>query len=448
MTEKSFEAIKSVEVTGLFRRFNHKIKFAKDGNIVIITAPNGYGKTVMLRILDSFFNSRLMFFRKLSFKEIAIHLYSGKSILISRAATDLFGENETTENLSITTVGFGDDDGIYDLLKKTANSAVLRYIDRNFPVERVGAGRWLDHPTGEIYSSGDLVLLYSDRLPLKMAAESKVPEWLQNAIDSVQTHLVETQRLLSIEEISDRYNRYNERGHRTSSVVEKDAKDLANQISAVLQQYADESQKLDQSFPKRIIEFEGDPAGDEEEIRSRLGTLAERREALMTTGLIGQAISEPIEPSDRFGESVVRRVLSIYIEDTEQKLSVFDRIYEKIRLFKSILDAYFNFKNIIIDKDVGIQAVDSDTDETIPLSELSSGEQHELVLIYELIFKVSEGSLILIDEPELSLHVAWQKRFIEDLQKIQHLKKLDVAIATHSPQIINDQWNLVQELSA
>lgn len=449
-TKISLEAIKSVEVMGLFRRFHHKIEFSEDGNIVIVTAPNGYGKTVMLRILDSFFSGKIGFFRQLSFEEATIQLFSGKSITITKHSVDLFDDKDHRhETLSIKTKGFGGDSQIHTVSKKSVNSTVLRYIDRNFPVERLGPNRWLDHPTGEVVESSDLVVLYSDRLPPKMAAESSIPEWLQDAFNSVQTHLVETQRLLSIEELGDnRYGRYNDRKIRSSSVVEQDAKDLANQISEVLQQYADESQKLDQSFPKRIIEFHGDQVADEEEIRMRLGALAERREALMITGLIGQSVSDPIEPSERFGESVVRRVLSIYIDDTQQKLSFFDEIYEKIRLFKMILDAYFNFKNILIDKDEGIRAIDNDTGDVIPLSELSSGEQHELVLIYELIFKVSEGSLILIDEPELSLHVAWQKRFIEDLQKIQELKKLDVVIATHSPQIINDQWNLVQELSA
>ena len=37
------------------------------------------------------------------------------------------------------------------------------------------------------------------------------------------------------------------------------------------------------------------------------------------------------------------------------------------------------------------------------LVRLSSGEQHELVLAYDLLFKVKEKSLVLIDEPELSL---------------------------------------------
>ncbi len=229
-------------------------------------------------------------------------------------------------------------------------------------------------------------------------------------------------------------------------VVEKDATDLAERIGRLLQEYANESQKLDQTFPKRIIEFRAEPVSDESEIRESLQELTQKRDDLVSVGLLGQTISESIQPSDIFQEESIRRILAIYVEDTEKKLGIFDEAYAKIRLFKQILDEHFSFKKIAIDPKRGIRAEDSNTGAGIPLSDLSSGEQHELVLIYDLLFKVEEYSLILVDEPELSLHVAWQKNFISDLQKIQEIKKMKVIIATHSPQIIHDRWDLVQEL--
>ena len=92
-------------------------------------------------------------------------------------------------------------------------------------------------------------------------------------------------------------------------------------------------------------------------------------------------------------------------------------------------------------------SIHDDSGKTIPLNELSSGEQHELVLIYNLLFTVSENTLILIDEPDLSLHVGWQKSIISDIERIQNLRSLTVIMATHSPQIINDRWDLAVDLS-
>jgi predicted ATP-binding protein involved in virulence len=80
------------------------------------------------------------------------------------------------------------------------------------------------------------------------------------------------------------------------------------------------------------------------------------------------------------------------------------------------------------------------------LYDLSSGEQHELILIYELLFKVKLNSLVLIDEPEISLHVGWQVDFLKDLQRVLRLVNIDILIATHAPSIIHERWDLTIEL--
>ena len=71
---------------------------------------------------------------------------------------------------------------------------------------------------------------------------------------------------------------------------------------------------------------------------------------------------------------------------------------------------------------------------------LSSGEQHELVLLYDLLFNVEPGTLVLIDEPEISLHVGWQQKFLSDVSDIARLTSLRFVVATHSPQIIHKWW--------
>lgn len=80
--------------------------------------------------------------------------------------------------------------------------------------------------------------------------------------------------------------------------------------------------------------------------------------------------------------------------------------------------------------------------------DLSSGEQHLIILIYELLFKVESNTLLLIDEPELSMHISWQREFVDDLLKIIELNPIDVILATHSPSIINDHSNLMVAFKA
>ena len=94
-----------------------------------------------------------------------------------------------------------------------------------------------------------------------------------------------------------------------------------------------------------------------------------------------------------------------------------------------------------IDKQNGIKII-ANNGRPINPSKLSSGEQHELVLLFELLFKNEKESLILIDEPEISLHISWQKMFLDDLLKIANISPFDAIVATHSTYIVNDKQEL------
>lgn len=77
---------------------------------------------------------------------------------------------------------------------------------------------------------------------------------------------------------------------------------------------------------------------------------------------------------------------------------------------------------------------------------MSSGEQNEIVMLYDMIFDLPDNSILLIDEPENSLHVAWQNMIISDLQRIADEKQLQVIIATHSPTIVRYGKEYVHDL--
>ena len=140
-----------------------------------------------------------------------------------------------------------------------------------------------------------------------------------------------------------------------------------------------------------------------------------------------------------------RNFISVYLKDVKNKLSILDELSNKIDLLITNINKKFGYKKMFIDKKKGL-LFHTDDNKELSLENLSSGEQHEIVLLYEFLFKLKPGSLILIDEPELSLHVGWQTEFLKDLEDVIELSKFDVLIATHSPQIIHDRWDLTVEL--
>ena len=433
------------EASKLFGRFNHKVVLPETNGISIITAPNGYGKSAILRIINSIFNSNFSYLTKIEFEKIRITLGAGKYLTISKTKRE-----KTNASLGLgiefQTSGTGFEAKKFTY-SRNLSASDLRVIERHLPIEKVDNEYWLDYQTDDLLNLDQVLDRYKARLPNRFGTANEIPDWLSSIQNSVNVHFVETQRLLHIDERVDR-RAHGRRQATTTAVVEKNATDLARKIGRLLQSYANKSQIMDQTFPKRILDIQREKVSSEGKIRKDLQELAKKRDELISVGMLDSTMSAPISPSPILKQENIRRILDVYVEDTFEKLNIFDETYGKVNLFKNLLDEHLQFKNIEIDSLRGIRAIDEENGKTIPLDALSSGEQHELVLIYGLLFQVEENAVILIDEPELSLHVSWQKKFIDDIQRIQKLKNLRVVIATHSPQIIHDKWNLVQELSA
>ena len=68
------------------------------------------------------------------------------------------------------------------------------------------------------------------------------------------------------------------------------------------------------------------------------------------------------------------------------------------------------------------------------LKALSSGEKHLLRIFVETI-RIAE-STILIDEPELSLHVDWQRTLIDSMRLLNPAAQ--IIVASHSPEVMAD----------
>ena len=69
------------------------------------------------------------------------------------------------------------------------------------------------------------------------------------------------------------------------------------------------------------------------------------------------------------------------------------------------------------------------------LDDLSSGERQILLLLVEIVRRIKPGGIILIDEPEISLHPTWQRALVAALDKIIEQYDAQVIMATHSLEI-------------
>jgi len=120
---------------------------------------------------------------------------------------------------------------------------------------------------------------------------------------------------------------------------------------------------------------------------------------------------------------------------------------ESIVVFKDIINDLLIGKKVSIN-DKGTIGIRLNDGTSLPLNRLSSGEKQIFVIIYRILFHTAPGSIVLIDEPEISLHVSWQQTLSSTFLDIARLRDLQIIVATHSPQIIHDKWDLTNELRA
>jgi predicted ATP-binding protein involved in virulence len=434
--------IKQITVKHLFGIFDHTINLNMEERITIIHGKNGFGKTSILRLVNGFFNLKYSDIRAISFQKFTI-IFDDKSFVdILKPSTS---RNKKSNARPKITFNFTSSDQKEeptfspDSPDGKTISFPLGMIDNFIPdLDRVGSETWLYPPTGEILYLEDIYERFGEYLPKQFQKE--YPDWLKKIRDSINVRFIESQRLLDIAN-SAKIGRTIRRPMTLYSVASY-SEDLAENIQTKLAEYGQLSQTLDRTFPARVVQKKASLTDDQ--LREKIDQLERERNQLISAGLLKKDEDSNFQVKDSIDDST-RKLLSVYIEDVERKLNVFNDIYPKVELFKNIINKKYSFKSVTIDQGKGF-IFTTEEGEVLSPTDLSSGEQHELVILYELLFKVKPNTLILIDEPEMSLHISWQQEFLKDLQEITKLSGLDILMATHSPDIINDRWDLTVEL--
>jgi ABC-type glutathione transport system ATPase component len=222
------------------------------------------------------------------------------------------------------------------------------------------------------------------------------------------------------------------------------AKEVVTILKKKLSEFSNFSQRLDENFLSQLICAEQFDFRSHRELQNGLSEVARKYGRVVEAGILdGNSGSDITQLPERAADDpTLAKAVGLYVDNQLQKLSVFDDILQKIETLKSLVNERFQMKHLEVSPELGYSVISEHDNRLIPLDMLSSGEQHQLVLFHSLIFGMRPGALIMIDEPEISLHVAWQQVFLRDLERIAKNTGAHFLIATHSPQIIDDNWDL------
>lgn len=413
--------LKSLDIRGLFGAFDYQIKIPENGDTLILTGPNGSGKTTIFRMIESLSNLDLLYFYSIPFKLINIDFGEYIMNIFSLDKEDNEKDLQDEESMPQHCIRFvmhnrekkymGHFDINPNLLEKANRSyRILLYERRAIRNDKIS-------------ETENNVEILQELLKLQSTAMGLMPIL---GIVRPQAHFIRAQRL-----------EYTDKNERKDTITE-----VSNNISKILDEsyfsYLENSQKIDASFINVLMR-------ENTEINKNDYKKAVDSMKQIVASLKEYGIEVNFGFPEYFDEKAV--ILNSYVAETQRKLSVFYNLLAELGLFMELIkDKSFSNKTIKISKENGLQVFSTVDQGEIPLDRLSSGEKNELIMLYYFIFTLEKGEILMIDEPEISLHIAWQMEFLKEIEQIARLKDVKVLVATHSPQIIGSQWDKCYDL--
>lgn len=117
----------------------------------------------------------------------------------------------------------------------------------------------------------------------------------------------------------------------------------------------------------------------------------------------------------------------------------------KVQYF-DIIDALLASTGKQVDRDSDTLQFRTSYGTTIQPYQLSSGEKQILIILTNVLIQSGRDFIMIMDEPEISLHFDWQRRLIEDVRSLN--PNLQLILATHSPAVVMNGWtDRVSEIS-
>ena len=430
--------LQRIEVDGLFGIYDHHIDLNLKDRVTLLHGSNGVGKTTVLRMVDGLLRQKLTYFRRIPFARLLL-AFQGDSVL------ELTNKEGTTELKLTKPKGRPRSSRIN--LGPTEAESIAAKTDYLQPYSSVPAA-WIDLRYDEVLSESEVISRYGAPTTRRKSIQEHDIPWLKDFLNRANTYLIEAQRLVrtpwDLNSPDDFQFRRRRRSIPFISRVSECSFNFKKRLDDTMADYGRQAQTLDQTFPQRLISTTEPLTPDE--LRQRMTALDQKTKDFMGIGILEETPAPPFD-TDRLREMdpTEARVMTLHLQDTEHKLEALERLASRTRLLLKSVNGKFQNKQIHVDRENGLVAEDKDG-KRLPLDLLSSGEQHELVLHYDLLFRVRPNTAVLIDEPELSLHVGWQKKFLPDLAEIVQLSGFDAVVATHSPFIVGDRDDLMVAL--
>jgi len=428
--------IKHIEAQGVLGRFDIDQEFQEGVNVLF--GKNGTGKTTLLHILANLLNGDYKRFAFIEFRKIKVQLDDGTNIVILKNKLEkkdyinvIIDDDLVVQNLSIRDIFDGERSrqelvSRYNLSDSYGEKTMLLKRNREninpvlavayFPAFRAMIEAW--------GSSGE----YRLRNPreTEFLSTNFARELFGYFVPSLNyPSPIEIERELSaeIEEA-------------LLKIARADRENFGELVPSIFQVLSKNSHSSE-----NMSSLEGESEDILEEINSLIRKLEDYPLKAAPTITQLRAAVESFQV-DKESKWIAERVLEIYREALKKVIAVQEDSFSIIEQYLNSVNSFLEGKSIEISlaentlrhkPSIGIK-FEEGYPKTIPgiRQALSSGEREIVTLIYAATH-MSKQQIVLIDEPEISLHVDWQRNLLQKMS--EQLGDRQIIVCTHSPVI-------------
>lgn len=434
--------IVGIECDGLFGHYSYDLRFASGDDqvlapqMLLLYGDNGSGKTTIAQLLFhilSFGEKRghRTFLAKTKFRRFCVRFDNDSSLAARREGDELVGpytlevtdDQGNSKHVPVKTSEDGavvkgdvDEDALKEILSFCSPSPLDVYFLSDNRV--LQSDVFEDEPSDEwISQQGRIVTRrFGDTMERMMVSSSTRDLTVDPSVWRAETWL----RRQAIEASS--------AGELTTSNI-----------------YADIIKRITEAAHETVE----DGGGRLSQLLDSLVALEVRSKAFASLGLSQavpiESLSEHIRSATPAQGELVTSVLEPYVDSVRSRLDAFEDLQKRLTSFLNIINTFYRRKSLRITTSDGFQVFDDHGDQ-LDVSLLSSGEKQLLLLLCNILVATSNPSLFIIDEPELSLNVKWQRQIVDSLLSLVEGSHVQFIMATHSIELLTLHKDFVLKL--
>lgn len=432
----NYSSLKEVKIWGIFGTQNFHYKFNESVNIFI--AENGFGKTTVLNIIVAALKNDIQKLFTLPFEKVELDFEKDRYEF----------EKTRLKNIKIDERNFSEIRSLITTVRRYVPSDQLREITSSLQDD------YFDYPAFvELFNQ--IKENFSPRM------QKKISDELDNIIhlSMFKTKFKETNEQVfyypTYRRVETEFKEILGRNYDTREFKDFNEMELLTDIQFGLSDVEEMLKSMTDKLKEDAISLYSKMNGEilDALLRNEINQSSSAKKVVDINNLktiIGRIGESKIKENKKLYEFVEKGInFNVNKEFTETQvflnyyLNKLLAIYElqlplenRITNFIYVCNKYLVGKSFIYDSVATSVHVEKTNSQRISLSMLSSGEKQLISIFARLYLSPKKPVIFIIDEPELSLSITWQKEFLVDLYKSGNIALL--ISATHSPFIFDN----------